>query len=124
MSKPLRSNFVPGTPSWAVRRAQWKALGLTDADLEKPKIAAVEGSEATIEAFRRLTATFYGLLSFKMPPSADELRDCARSASTFTRVSASGSSKVAGSKSSGSSNGMPVSTRPVSDAKNFWLGCA
>lgn len=42
--------------------------------LEKPRIAAVEGSEATIEAFRRLTATFYGALSFKLPPSADELR--------------------------------------------------
>jgi hypothetical protein len=44
-------------------------------NLEKPEIAAVEGSEATIEAFRRLTATFYGLLSFKLPPSADELRE-------------------------------------------------
>jgi hypothetical protein len=43
-------------------------------NLEKPEIAAVEGSEATIEAFRRLTATFFGLLSFKLPPSADELR--------------------------------------------------
>jgi len=43
-------------------------------ELEKPKIAAVEGSEATIEAFRRLTATFYGALSFQMPPSAEELR--------------------------------------------------
>ncbi|MEI9900780.1 MAG: hypothetical protein WDN31_12390 [Hyphomicrobium sp.] len=42
--------------------------------LEKPEIAAVEGSEATIEAFRRLTATFFGLLSFRLPPSADELR--------------------------------------------------
>ncbi|MDH4983597.1 hypothetical protein [Hyphomicrobium sp. D-2] len=42
--------------------------------LEKPQIAAVEGSEATIEAFRRLTATFIGLLSFELPPSADELR--------------------------------------------------
>jgi hypothetical protein len=42
--------------------------------LEKPEIAAVEGSEATIEAFRRLTATFFGLLSFELPPSADELR--------------------------------------------------
>ncbi len=31
-------------------------------NLEKPEIAAVEGSEATIEAFRRLTATFFGLL--------------------------------------------------------------
>ena len=44
-------------------------------ELEKPKIAAVEGSEATIEAFRRLTTTFFGLLSFKLPPSADELRE-------------------------------------------------
>jgi len=43
-------------------------------NLEKPEIAAVEGSEATIEAFRRLTATFFGMLSFKLPPSADELR--------------------------------------------------
>lgn len=42
--------------------------------LEKPEIAAVEGSEATIEAFRRLTATFFGLLSFELPPSADQLR--------------------------------------------------
>jgi len=42
--------------------------------LEKPEIAAVEGSEATIEAFRRLTTTFFGLLTFKLPPSADELR--------------------------------------------------
>jgi len=43
-------------------------------NLEKPKIAAVEGSEATIEAFRRFSATFYGLLSFELPPSAEELR--------------------------------------------------
>ncbi len=49
-------------------------------ELEKPKIAAVEGSEATIEAFRRLTATFYGMLSFKMPPSADELRELQKKA--------------------------------------------
>jgi hypothetical protein len=49
-------------------------------ELEKPKVAAVEGSEATIEAFRRLTATFYGALSFKLPPSADELRDAQKRA--------------------------------------------
>jgi hypothetical protein len=48
--------------------------------LEKPKVAAVEGSEATIEAFRRLTATMQGLLTFKLPPSADELRDLQRKA--------------------------------------------
>src|SRR5262245_61311275 len=39
--------------------------------LDKPRIAVVEGSEATIEAFRRLTATFFGLLSFNLPPPAD-----------------------------------------------------
>ena len=49
-------------------------------ELQKPEIAAVEGSEATIEAFRRLTTTFYGLLSFKMPPSADELRELQKKA--------------------------------------------
>ncbi|WP_439543099.1 hypothetical protein [Hyphomicrobium sp.] len=48
--------------------------------LETPKIAAVEGSEATIEAFRRLTTTFYGALSFKLPPSADELRELQKKA--------------------------------------------
>ena len=49
-------------------------------ELEKPQIAAVEGSEATIEAFRRLTTTFYGALAFKMPPSSDELRDLQKKA--------------------------------------------
>jgi hypothetical protein len=49
-------------------------------ELEKPKVAAVEGSEATVEAFRRLTATFVGALSFKLPPSADELRDAQKRA--------------------------------------------
>ncbi|MGI9402879.1 MAG: hypothetical protein ACR2OF_00010, partial [Hyphomicrobium sp.] len=44
-------------------------------NLEKPKIAAVEGPEATIEAFRRLSASFYGLLSFELPPSAEKLRE-------------------------------------------------
>ncbi len=48
--------------------------------LEKPKIAAVEGAEAVIEAFRRLTATFYGALSFKLPPSPEELRELQKKA--------------------------------------------
>jgi hypothetical protein len=38
--------------------------------LEKPRIAVVEGPEATIEAFRRLTTTFFGLLSFNLPAAA------------------------------------------------------
>lgn len=44
-------------------------------ELEKPKIASVEGSEATIEAFRRLIATLHGMMTFKLPPSADEQRE-------------------------------------------------
>jgi|GEM_PF-766279 len=43
-------------------------------DLEKPRVAAVEGSEAIIEAFRRMTVTILGAITFKMPPSPDELR--------------------------------------------------
>ncbi len=41
MKRKLRSNFERGTSRWAVRRAQWKALGIADADMEKPKIAVV-----------------------------------------------------------------------------------
>jgi dihydroxy-acid dehydratase len=40
----LRSNFEPGSFREAVRRAQWKALGISDADMEKPKIAVVNTS--------------------------------------------------------------------------------
>jgi hypothetical protein len=42
--------------------------------LDKPQIAVVEGSEATIEAFRRLTTTFFGLLSFNLPSAADAVQ--------------------------------------------------
>ncbi|MCC6947221.1 MAG: dihydroxy-acid dehydratase [Bradyrhizobiaceae bacterium] len=42
--KQLRSNFEPGSTRWAGRRAQWRALGLTDEDMEKPKIAVVNTS--------------------------------------------------------------------------------
>ncbi|MGE0697851.1 MAG: hypothetical protein AB7O57_02020 [Hyphomicrobiaceae bacterium] len=48
--------------------------------LEKPKIAAVEGSEAVIEAFRRLSASMFGALAFKMPPSPEELRELQKKA--------------------------------------------
>lgn len=49
-------------------------------EVDKPKIAAVEGAEATIEAFRRLTATFFGIISFRLPPSADEMRELQKKA--------------------------------------------
>jgi dihydroxy-acid dehydratase len=54
MKKQLRSNFEPGTSRWAVRRAQWRALGLTDADMEKPKIAVVNSSSELSICFSHL----------------------------------------------------------------------
>jgi hypothetical protein len=48
--------------------------------IEKPNIAAVEGSEAVIEAFRRLTATSIGALSLDLPPSPEKLRELQRQA--------------------------------------------
>jgi len=54
MTKALRSNFEPGSPREAVRRAQWKALGLTDDDLLKPKIAVVNSSSELAICFSHL----------------------------------------------------------------------
>jgi len=54
MPRPLRSNFEPGSPREAVRRAQWKALGLTDADMLKPKIAVVNSSSELAICFSHL----------------------------------------------------------------------
>jgi dihydroxy-acid dehydratase len=50
----LRSNLTPGTTAWAVRRAQWKALGLSEADLLKPKIAVVNTSSELSICFSHL----------------------------------------------------------------------
>lgn len=50
----LRSNFEPGTTRWAVRRAQWLAMGLTEADLLKPKIAVVNTSSTLSVCFAHL----------------------------------------------------------------------
>ena len=36
MKRKLRSDLEHGTSRWAVRRSQWKALGLSDEDMEKP----------------------------------------------------------------------------------------
>ncbi len=54
MRRQLRSNFEPGTPHWAGRRSQWKALGLTDADMQKPKIAVVNSSSELSSCFSHL----------------------------------------------------------------------
>ncbi|MBO0806789.1 MAG: dihydroxy-acid dehydratase [Actinobacteria bacterium] len=50
----LRSNFEPGTSRWATRRAQWRALGLTDEDMVKPKIAIVNSSSQLAICFSHL----------------------------------------------------------------------
>ncbi len=50
-----------------------KAIDLLP-ELEKPEVKAVEGSEAIIEAFRRLTTTLQGAVQFELPPSPEELR--------------------------------------------------
>lgn len=50
----LRSNFRPGTTPWAVRRAQWRALGLTDEEMQRPKIAVVNTSSELSICFSHL----------------------------------------------------------------------
>jgi dihydroxy-acid dehydratase len=50
----VRSNLPVGSPRWATRRAQWLALGLTDADLTKPKIAIVNSSSGLAPCFSHL----------------------------------------------------------------------
>lgn len=53
-SPKYRSNFTPGTTRWALRKAQWQALGLSDADLDKPKIAVVNTSSELSSCFSHL----------------------------------------------------------------------
>src|SRR5690606_22334389 len=54
MKRKLRSNLEPGSAMWAGRRAQWRALGLTDEDMEKPKIAVVNTSSELSSCFSHL----------------------------------------------------------------------
>jgi len=44
MNRKLRSNSEYGNTRWATRRALWRALGLTDDDMAKPKSAIVNSS--------------------------------------------------------------------------------
>jgi dihydroxy-acid dehydratase len=50
----LRSNYEVGTSRWATRRAQWLALGLSDEDMVKPKIAIVNSSSQLAICFSHL----------------------------------------------------------------------
>ena len=52
--RKLRSNYAIGSSFWAVRRAQWRALGLTDEDMAKPKIAIVNTSSELAICFSHL----------------------------------------------------------------------
>ena len=54
MSRPLRSNFPRGSYLWSVRNAHWRALGIPEADCEKPKIAVVNSSSELAACFSHL----------------------------------------------------------------------
>jgi dihydroxy-acid dehydratase len=54
MQRKLRSNLEPGSVPWSGRRAQWRALGLSDEDLQKPKIAIVNSSSELSSCFSHL----------------------------------------------------------------------
>ncbi len=50
----LRSIFEPGTTRWAVRRAQWLAMGLQEEDFDKPKVAVVNSSSQLSVCYQHL----------------------------------------------------------------------
>ncbi len=54
--RPLRSNLAEGSSRWAVRRAQWTALGLSEEDMTRPKIAIVNSSSDLAICFSHLDA--------------------------------------------------------------------
>src|SRR5690606_41589124 len=54
MKRKLRSNLDEGSVPWSGRRAQWRALGLSDEDMQKPKIAIVNSSSELSSCFSHL----------------------------------------------------------------------
>lgn len=52
--RPLRSNFPRGSYLWAVRNAQWHAMGIPEADHDKPKIAVVNSSSELAACYSHL----------------------------------------------------------------------
>lgn len=50
----LRSNFEPGTTRWAVRRSQWRSMGIREEDFEKPKIAVINSSSTLSSCYIHL----------------------------------------------------------------------
>ncbi len=53
----LRSNFDEGTTRWAVRRAQWRALGISDEEMTRPKIAVINSSSSLSSCYGHLDET-------------------------------------------------------------------
>ena len=54
MNNNLRSNFEKGSTRWAVRRAQWIAMGIPEADFDKPKIAIINSSSGLSVCYQHL----------------------------------------------------------------------
>lgn len=52
--RKLRSNFPRGSYLWAVRNAQWQAMGIAEEDCEKPKIAVVNSSSELAACYSHL----------------------------------------------------------------------
>jgi dihydroxy-acid dehydratase len=52
--RKLRSNLEPGSSLWAGRRALWRALGISEEDMQKPKIAVVNSSSELAICFSHL----------------------------------------------------------------------
>lgn len=50
----LRSDFEPGSTRWAVRRAQWLAMGIKEEDFHRPKIAVVNSSSGLSVCYQHL----------------------------------------------------------------------
>jgi dihydroxy-acid dehydratase len=54
MKRKLRSIAQPGTTWEALRRSHWKAMGVSDEDMAKPKIAVVNSSSELAICYRHL----------------------------------------------------------------------
>lgn len=53
-ARKLRSNFPRGSYLWAVRNAQWQAMGIPEEDCDKPKIAVVNSSSELAACYSHL----------------------------------------------------------------------
>jgi dihydroxy-acid dehydratase len=53
-TRTLRSNLAEGSARWAVRRAEWRALGITDEEMVRPKVAIINSSSDLAACFSHL----------------------------------------------------------------------